>query len=73
MAGFGVISYALMDEIKRQRENKPKGYYHLHPDDSGVLVDIVDYVVLSENRIDTFFPNAKPGYEYMIPAHKRKQ
>ena len=70
-ATFGVTSNAVIEEIKK-RKNEPGHKLFHHPDDFSVIVDIVDYVVLSENTLDTVFPNAKPEYKHPFPDKNKK-
>ncbi len=71
-AAFSVTSNAVMEDLERRKDTPEGGILRHHPDDFSVLVDIVDYVVLSENTLDTSFPNAKPGYERVVPYTPQK-
>ncbi len=70
-ASFSVTSNVAIEEYKRQFKTSDCTIRH-HPDDFLVLIDIVDYVVLSEGGMNTYFPNAKPGYERVVPHTPQK-
>ncbi len=73
-ATFGVIHNSVREDLERMRKENPNRMCYLHPDELTLLVDIVDYVVLSENTMDTYFPHAQPGYEYVIrPGDRASQ